>query len=94
MSVLSAALAVALCNLIPGVSIIAGSQKESKSKVDSLGGPSCWFEKARGFYKGLPPCFQTPMTDNYMRLVFTHPNGQTSTITGEAGDEIGRGGRA
>lgn len=77
----------------PGAAIGWGSRKEQL--VDKLGDPDSIFEKMRMLINGLPPEF-LPRKFNpkehmaYMRIV----NPETgSTITGEAGDNIGRGGR-
>lgn len=77
----------------PGVAVGWGSRKEQL--VDKLGDPDSIFEKMRMIIGGLPPEFlpagfnpKEHMT--YMKFV----NPETgSTITGEAGDNIGRGGR-
>jgi len=70
-----------------------GSRKEQL--VDKLGDPDSIFEKIRHFVTNLPGAFLPDgfsMRDNatYMRLIA--PNTGAS-ITGEAGDNIGRGGR-
>lgn len=77
----------------PGVSIGWGSRKEQL--VDKLGDPDSIFEKMRIIITGLPSFF-LPVGFNekehmtYMRII----NPETgATITGEAGDNIGRGGR-
>lgn len=70
-----------------------GSRKESL--VDKLGDPDSIFEKIRMVLRGLP-AFLKPVDFNekehvsYMKIL--NPN-NGSTITGEAGDNIGRGGR-
>lgn len=77
----------------PGISIGWGSRKEAL--VDKLGDPDSIFEKMRMVIRGVPEIFlpvgfspKEHMT--YMRIV----NPETgATITGEAGDNIGRGGR-
>jgi phage terminase large subunit len=77
----------------PGVAIGWGSRKEIY--VDKLGVVDSIFEKIRQVIKGLPPEF-LPVGFNpkdhlsYMRII-NPENG--STVTGEAGDNIGRGGR-
>jgi len=78
---------------IPGASVGWGSRKENL--VDKLGDMDSIFEKMRQLIRRLPPCFlpigfneQKHMT--YMRII----NGETgASITGESGDDIGRGGR-
>lgn len=77
----------------PGVSIGWGSRKEIY--VDKLGVIDSIFEKIRQVIKGLPPEFlpaEFNMKDHmsYMRII-NPENG--STVVGEAGDNIGRGGR-
>lgn len=77
----------------PGASVGWGSRKEQL--VDKIGDPDSIFEKMRIIIRNLPS-FMLPrgfspgehMT--YMRIV-NPENG--ATITGEAGDNIGRGGR-
>lgn len=76
-----------------GVSIGWGSRKEQL--VDRLGDLDSIFEKIRMLLRGLPRVFLPPgFLDqdlmNYMRIV-NPKNG--ASITGEAGDSIGRGGR-
>jgi hypothetical protein len=77
----------------PGAAIGWGSRKEQL--VDRIGDPDSIFEKMRIIVRGLPREFwpvgfkpDDHMT--YMRLV-NPENG--ASITGEAGDNIGRGGR-
>lgn len=77
----------------PGVSVGWGSRKEIL--VDKIGDPDSIFQKMRMIILGLPREFW-PEGFNpkdhmpYMKIV----NPETgSTITGEAGDNIGRGGR-
>jgi hypothetical protein len=78
---------------LPGSAVGWGSRKEQL--VDKLGDPDSIFEKIRIFVDALP-WFLLPIGWNpkehsaYMRLV-NPENG--STIMGEAGDNIGRGGR-
>jgi phage terminase large subunit len=77
----------------PGVAVGWGSRKEQL--VDKLGDPDSIFEKMRMIILGLPREFLPPgfsIKDDlaYMRII----NPETgATITGEAGDNIGRGGR-
>lgn len=79
----------------PGSAIGWGSRKEQL--VDKIGDMDSIFEKIRSLIRGLPPLFWpkgfNPDNDKhmaYMRIV-NPDNG--ATITGEAGDNIGRGGR-
>lgn len=67
-----------------------GSNKEIR--VDRKGDPDAIFSKLRFLLKTLPS-WMKPKTwqDNYMKLI-NDENG--SVITGEAGDNIGRGGRS
>lgn len=74
----------------PGTAIGWGSQKAPS--VDELGNLSSIFGKARALIERLPKVFKPEaMTLNYCRLL-NHTNG--STIIGEVGDTIGRGGRS
>lgn len=75
------------------VSVGFGSEKEDK--VDRSGDPDCLFYKGRLFLNYLPPEFRagwqlTPKCSAHMRLIFPDT---ASSITGEAGNNIGRGGR-
>lgn len=77
----------------PGSAIGWGSRKEQL--VDKLGDPDSIFEKLRMSINRLPrefrpSGFKAQEHMNYMRIV-NPENG--STITGEVGDNIGRGGR-
>lgn len=90
---LSVAVSVHLWLFYDGMSIGWGSRKEQL--VDKIGDMDSIFEKIRAVIRGLPPEFLPPgfsfkdhMT--YMR-VLNPANG--ASITGEAGDSIGRGGR-
>lgn len=76
----------------PGTAVGWGSRKAML--VDNKGDASSIFEKMRIMIRTLPPCF-TPYGLNedhmpFMRII-NPENG--SIITGEAGDNIGRGGR-
>lgn len=76
-----------------GFSAGFGSRKEIL--VDRKGDPDCIFEKVRTLLYSLPDWmlpqgFDRGIHDNHMRLL-NPANG--STITGEGGDNIGRGGR-
>ena len=73
----------------PGSSIGFGSRKAQL--VDRIGDLDSIFEKIRRVVASLPPELRPPTyTAAYMKLV-NHENG--ASITGESGDEIGRGGR-
>lgn len=75
---------------VPGSKVTFGSRK--KELVDSLGQPDSLFEKFRIAVKNLPSWMRPiNMSDNEMRFV-NRENG--STVTGEAGDNMGRGGRS
>jgi hypothetical protein len=90
---LSCAFSVWLWLFVPGVSVGWGSRKEML--VDKNGDPDSIFEKIRMLVRGLPPellpvGFRYDKHSAHMRLV----NPETdATITGEVGDNIGRGGR-
>ncbi|MHA3913859.1 hypothetical protein [Halovulum sp. GXIMD14793] len=87
------AFSVWLWRFWPGASVGWGSRKEQL--VDKIGDPDSIFEKMRMLIRGLPHEFwPAGFSDQdhmaYMRIV----NPETgATITGEAGDNIGRGGR-
>ena len=78
----------------PGSKVGFGSYKEVK--VDKIGDPDSLFEKGRILLRYLPPEF---LPKGYKEDVhapfmkFVNPD-NGSSITGEAGDNIGRGGRA
>ena len=78
---------------VPGVSIGWGSRKAQL--LDRLGDPSSIFEKMRLILSRLPVDFLPEGFDEKKHVMFTRfinpENG--STIIGESGDEIGRGGR-
>ena len=77
----------------PGAAIGWGSRKEQL--VDKLGDPDSIFEKMRMLINGLPDLFLpegwVPKTHMSFMKIINPANG--ATITGEAGDNIGRGGR-
>jgi hypothetical protein len=77
----------------PGAAVGWGSRKEQL--VDKIGDPDSIFEKMRMIVGGLPKWFLPAglSPDKHMTYMkFINPaNG--ATITGEAGDSIGRGGR-
>lgn len=78
----------------PGSSVGWGSRKENL--VDKIGDPDSIFEKIRICLREVPPQYlpgKKPISEDamsYMKII-NHENG--STITGESGDNIGRGGR-
>lgn len=89
---LSMATSVALSLFWNDVTIGFGSAKEEK--VDRSGDPDCLFYKGRKFVEYLPREFkgrwELKKNSAHMRLSF--PDSESS-ITGEAGDNIGIGGR-
>lgn len=90
---LTMAAADSLCIFYDDISIGFGSEKEDK--VDRSGDPDCLFYKGRLFLQCLPVEFRAGWELNkrcsaHMRLMFPDTG---SSITGEAGDNIGRGGR-
>lgn len=92
MSWLSIATACTLCNFHDGMTFGFGSRKEEY--VDKLGHPKSLFYKARMFMENLPPEFRRGWTRAdapHMRISFPATG---SVLTGEAGDNIGRGDRA
>lgn len=79
---------------VEGFKTTFGSRKEEY--VDRLGDPDSIFEKIRLLLNRLPPWmrpsgFVSAVHDNHMRLL--HPV-SGNTIRGEAGDQMGRGGRS
>lgn len=77
----------------PGASIGWGSRKQDL--VDRLGDPDSIFEKIRMLIHGLPSFLRPYELNDKEHLTFMkciHPS-NGATITGEAGDNIGRGGR-
>jgi hypothetical protein len=92
LSWLSTATASTLCLHYDGMAIGFGSRKEEY--VDRVGEPKCLFYKARVFMTNLPEEFRGGFDISrdapHMRLKFPETG---STITGEAGDNIGRGDR-
>lgn len=83
---------IAMCVFNDDLSIGFGSEKEDK--VDRSGDPDCLFYKGRLFLLYLPrefrAGFELKKHSAHMRLAFPTTG---SSITGEAGDNIGRGGR-
>lgn len=93
LSWLSMSLASTLCLFYDGLALGFGSRKEEY--VDKLGSPKSLFYKGRMFLKFLPPEFLGGWDEKrdapHMRIQFP---GTGSIITGEAGDNIGRGDRS
>lgn len=77
----------------PGYAAGFGSRKEDL--VDKRGDPDCIFEKIRHFINNVPVEFMpkgfTERLHSGFRKLLNPENG--ASITGEAGDDIGRGGR-
>lgn len=90
---LCVSVASSICLFYRGVTIGFGSRKEEY--VDRIGEPKSLFFKARMFIETLPPEFRGGWdrlkNGPHMRLNFPLSE---SHITGEAGDNIGRGDRA
>lgn len=92
MSWLTVATGASICIFRDGVVAGYGSRKEDL--VDKIGDPDSLFWKAREFIAALPREFRAGwMRDKhapYMRILFPETG---SVMKGEAGDNIGRGGR-
>lgn len=90
---LSVALASTLCLFHDGINIGVGSRKEEY--VDKKGAPKALFTRARQFLRHLPAEFLGDWDErkHAPHMLITIPR-TGSTITGEAGDGIGRGDRA
>ena len=86
---LCAAFAVAMWRYHDGFTSGFGSRKEDL--VDKRGDPKTILEKVRFFINNLPVEFRPVETDSAFMRIINQDNG--ATITGEAGDNIGRGGR-
>lgn len=90
---LAFALAIWLCLFHRDVNVGFGSRKEEL--VDKAGDPKCLFHKGRTILRHLPVEFaggwsNTKTYSSHMKLLIPDTG---STITGEAGDNIGRGDR-
>lgn len=89
---MAVALSVTLCLFHDGMTIGFGSRKEDS--VDKSGDPQSIFYKVREFIKTLPREFRGGWNERknsaHMRISFPH-NG--AAIIGEAGPNMGRGGR-
>lgn len=92
MSWLSISFASTMCIFHDGLTFGFGSRKEEY--VDKIGHPKSLFYKARMYIDHLPREFQAGWTQEHaphMRISFPDTK---SVLTGEAGDNIGRGDRA
>jgi len=93
MSWLTVAVSSSLCLSINGLVVGFGSRKEEY--VDKIGSPKSLFWKARMFLDMLPAEFRGGWKVNshapHMRILFPESG---SYMTGEAGDNIGRGDRS
>jgi phage terminase large subunit len=93
MSWLSVGLACTMCLFNPGMAVGFGSRKEEY--VDRIGAPKSLFYKARVFMANLPREFRGGWDEKrdapHMRINFPESG---SNISGEAGDNIGRGDRS
>lgn len=91
---LAMAWAASVCLFRRNIAIGFGSAKEDK--VDLLGDPGCLFYKGRQFLSHLPPEFSygwdvaNKAHTSHMRILVPMTG---SSIVGESGDNIGRGGR-
>jgi hypothetical protein len=92
MSWLTVGIGATLCMFRPGMVIGYGSRKEEY--VDKIGDPKALFTRARQFIACVPPEFRgkwNPKQDApHLRILFPDTG---SAMTGEAGDNIGRGDR-
>lgn len=90
---LSVATAAAIGLTHDGVTIGFGSRDEDS--VDQIGNPDSLFWKLRFFIENLPPEIRGPWSSkansSHMRIALPRTE---SVIVGDAGDNIGRGGRA
>lgn len=86
------ALLAALC--IFNHNFAAGVASSTEAKMDLSDNPDTLFAKLRAFLQHLPPEFAAgysrEKTDKYLRISFPDTG---SSVTGEAGDQAGRGGR-
>lgn len=85
---LAVSLAATLCIFNEGFQAGFGSRKEEY--VDKSDSPKSLFWKARQFVQNLPREFRAGFTTSHLRLSFSDTQ---SHMTGEAGDNIGRGDR-
>lgn len=93
LSWLSMALASTICLFHDG--IVAGTGSRKEEYVDKRGDPKSLLVKARNFIANVPvefrPGYNEAIHAPFMRIELPHTN---SIITGESGDNIGRGARA
>ena len=91
---LCCAFGVCLWLFYPGQAVAFGSRKEDL--VDKIGDPKSIFEKIRFILRSLPeeflPSGYSERRDAAFLKIINRENG--CTITGESGDQIGRGGRS
>jgi phage terminase large subunit len=89
---MAVALSCSMCLFYEDMAIGFGSQLQDK--VDVIGDPSSLFAKARAFMSNLPPEFRGSWDVKkhapFMKLLFPDTR---SSMVGECGDSIGRGGR-
>ena len=88
---LAIAMSCGLCIFNRGMAIGFGSALARD--VDTRGEPKSLFEKLRMFMRNLPPEFQAGWSEKCSPLMRTSFPATGSVISGEGGDEIGRGGR-
>ena len=91
MSWLLVSIAVSLCLFNNDTVIGFGSRVEDL--VDKNGDPSCLFWKAKFFLNNLPSEFRNGFTDKDAKHLQIKIPANKSVLIGEAGDNIGRGGR-
>jgi hypothetical protein len=90
------AMAYAVSRGLLGRNFVAGVGSSKEDKVDLSGDPSCLFYKGRMFLQNLPREFKgdwdvrSKACTAHMRIMFPDTD---SAVVGEAGDNIGRGGR-
>jgi hypothetical protein len=92
MTWVAVAMSATICLFHEGVSIGFGSRK--LDLVDKLGDPDCIFWKLRKFLEYIPwqflGSFNLDRNSAYCKTIFPDTG---CTVTGEGGDQIGRGGR-
>lgn len=89
---LAAGIAVSMCLFNRGFSVGFGSRKEDL--VDKAGDPDSILWKVRAFISNLPPEFRGPWDElKHSSHLHIELPWMDSLIKGEAGDNIGRGGR-
>ncbi len=84
-----------LCTFNEDLAVGYSSYKESY--VDDIGNPKSFFVRLRLFRELLPREFSASYdykTDSpFCKMIYRHRSGANSTITGEVGDNVARGGR-